>query len=95
MSKTGRNLFWQFWGKSPNRKVKKKFHDPKELIFLGRAVRIEYLSDKKHGTRYPGEKAVYYHDFTSPVALCMDEKAGGQLYLMGKKIKVTENGIEN
>lgn len=83
-----------FHGKNPRSVRKGKFHDPKTLIRLGKAVRIEYESNKFNGGG-DGRMAVYYHKFETPVTLYMDETGKRQLYLIGSKLKVTEAGIEN
>ncbi len=71
-----------------------QFHVPKTLIFLGQAISIVYLCNKKHGGG-DGRLTEYEHEFESPVDLFMDERGRVQLYLIGKKVVVTDNGIEN
>jgi len=71
-----------------------QFHIPKTLIFLGQAVAVVYLSNKKHGGGN-GTLIEYTHEFETPVDLFMDETGARQLYLIGKKVVVTDNGIEN
>lgn len=70
------------------------FHVPKTFIFLGQAVAIVYLANKKHGGG-DGTLIEYTHEFETPVDLFMDERGAVQLYLIGKKVVVTDNGIEN
>lgn len=84
----------EFHGKQPRARTRGRFHDPKTLIFLGRAVKIEYLSNKRHGGG-DGKYAVYVHKFETPVNLYMDETKKRQLYIIGSQLKVTEAGIEN
>ena len=72
----------------------RRFHYPRQLICLGRCTRVEYESDKWNGGG-DGTRAIYYHDHETPVYLYMDETGKRQLYLMGKKLKVTRAGIEN
>ncbi len=71
-----------------------QFHVPKTLIFLGQAVAVVYLANKKHGGGN-GTLIEYTHEFETPVDLFMDETGKTQLYLIGKKVVVTDNGIEN
>ncbi len=87
-------LFQRFHGKAPGRPTVGGFYDPKSLIYLGRAVAIVYESDKLHGGG-DGKTADYIHEFETPAALFMDERAGKQLYILGPQIKVTPHGIEN
>lgn len=70
------------------------FHVPKNLIFLGQAISIVYLCNKKHGGG-DGKLTEFEHEFETPVDLFMDERGAAQLYLVGRQLKVTENGIEN
>lgn len=86
--------YFEFHGRDAKRDRKAEFHVPKDLIVLGKAIAIEYECDKLHGGG-DGKKAVYRHKFETPVVLCMDERGRGQLYLVGKKLKVTEAGVEN
>ena len=84
----------EFHGKNPRRITSGKFHDPKNLIFLGRAHKIEYLSNKRNGGG-DGKTAIYVHTFSPGTKLYMDERKKGQLYILGARLKVTEDGIEN
>lgn len=86
--------YYRFHGKNPPRTRKKEFHVPKNLLILGKAHAIEYECDKLHGGG-DGKKAVYRHVFETPAYVCMDEREGKQLYIIGGRIKVTEAGIEN
>ncbi len=70
------------------------FHVPKNLIFLGQAVSIVYLCNKKHGGG-DGKLTEFEHEFETPVDLYMDETGKTQLYLIGKKVVVTADGIQN
>jgi hypothetical protein len=89
----------QFHGHASRQATRYNFHVPKGLIVLGRAVKIEYESDKLNGGG-DGKKAVYHHTFKkgrsneSPL-LAMDERKRGQLYIIGNRIVVTDRGIEN
>ncbi len=84
----------QFHGRSkaPYRMI--DFHHPKSLIFLGQAVEIVYLSNKKHGGG-DGKPCEFIHKFETPVDLYMDETGKHQLYLLGQKLHVNEDGIQN
>lgn len=84
----------QFHGRAKAPWVKTEFHYPKTLIFLGQAVSIVYLSNKKHGGG-DGKICEYEHEFESPVDLFMDERGKLQLYLVGKKLAVTSDGLIN
>jgi hypothetical protein len=83
----------KFWGRRPTRRTRVDFHNPQQLIFLGRAVAIEYECDKTHGGG-DGKVAVYRHAFGPYTLLCMDERNKDQLYVLGEKLKVTRAGIE-
>lgn len=87
-------LFHRFHGRAPTKKEVGGFYVPKSLVCLGRAVAIVYESDKLHGGG-DGKEAHYIHEFETPVGLYMDERAGKQLYIIGPKVIVTEDGIEN
>lgn len=82
----------QFHGKEPRRVTAKRFHVPEELVYLGRAVAIEYECSKNNGGG-DGTKAVYRHRFETHAILCMDSKAKGQLYILGSKLAVNSRGI--
>jgi hypothetical protein len=84
----------EFHGKNPRRQTGQRFHIPKQLVLLGKAVAIEYETDKLNGGG-DGRRAVYRHEFETPAIVCMDETAHNQLYVIGSKIKVTDAGIEN
>jgi hypothetical protein len=84
----------RFHGRKPRNVSTRKFHDPKTLIRLGRALKIEYVSNKFNGGG-DGKNAIYVHTFKPGATLYMDEKNGGQLYILGSRIKVTDAGIEN
>lgn len=84
----------EFHGKGPTKIYQKKINIPEKLIFLGYAHKIEYISNKLNGGG-DGKTAIYVHKFTRGTKLFADEKMGGQLYIMGKTLKVTDRGIEN
>lgn len=86
--------FKQFHGRAPKRVTVETFRIPKGLVYLGEAVSIVYRCDKLNGGG-DGKLAEYEHEFETPVALCMDETGKRQLYLIGKKLKVTDRGIVN
>jgi hypothetical protein len=67
---------------------------PKQLILLGKAHAIEYVTNKINGGG-DGTTATYRHVFETPCILAMDQSARNQLYIIGSKLKVTEAGIEN
>ena len=83
-----------FHGKMPRVARVRNFHVPDNLIFLGQAHQIVYISDKFNGGG-DGQLCEYIHTFETPVNLYMDETGKKQLYLMGNKLKVTHHGIEN
>jgi len=84
----------EFHGKNPSRRRKIDFHAPKRLVVLGKAKAIEYCCSKRHGGG-DGRNAIYRHEFETPMYLCMDERKGKQLYILGGRLKVTEAGVEN
>lgn len=86
------NHFQMFHGRRPRRVSKVNFHVPRSLTFLGKAISIEYECDKLNGGG-DGTKAIYRHEFETPVIVCMDERAMGQLYIIGPQIRVTDRGI--
>lgn len=86
-------LYHRFHGRYPSARTIGGFYDPKNLILLGRAVAVVYETDKLHGGG-DGKLAPYIHEFESPAALFMDEKAAKQLYILGQSIHVTRAGIE-
>lgn len=90
----GYRRFQEFHGRRPASVYRADFLIPRKLIFLGRAVAIIYEVDKKNGGG-DGRVSEYIHDFETPVGLFMDETGRRQLYLIGEKLKVTRDGIEN
>lgn len=90
----GLSRYFMFHGRRTRKRRNVFFHKPRELIVLGEAVAVEYACNKKHGGG-DGKKAVYRHEFETPVVLCMDERCRGQLYIIGKEVKVTSAGVEN
>jgi hypothetical protein len=82
----------QFHGRRSRKTASRPFHVPSSLVYLGEAVAVEYLSDKLNGGG-DGAKAIYRHKFSPGAVLCMDEKARGQLYILGSKIYVNDRGI--
>ena len=82
----------QFHGRNPTKREKIFMRYPKTLIQLGRAHAIEYVCDKFNGGG-DGRQAIYRHKFGTGAILCRDEK-DGQLYILGKNIRVTDAGIE-
>ena len=85
--------FEQFHGRPSRRVSSLDFHLPKNLVLLGEAVAVEYRTNKLNGGG-DGKMAVYRHEFETPVILCMDERAGKQLYIVGPQIIVDEEGIK-
>jgi len=83
----------EFHGHEPRYTRSHNFHVPRTLVLLGEAIAIEYRCDKLNGGG-DGRRAVYRHEFEGGAILAMDERAGGQLYILGRKIKVTDAGIE-
>jgi hypothetical protein len=88
------NPYNAFHGHGPRSVTRYDMHQPRQLIILGRATAIEYESDKVHGGG-DGKKNVFRHKFAPGTILAMDERAKGQLYIIGKRLKVTSAGIEN
>lgn len=84
----------QFHGRTRPKRGSIHFHNPKTLIWLGPVVSIVYLSNKKHGGG-DGNLCEYEHAFETPVDLFMDERGKMQLYLIGNRLTVTEDGIQN
>lgn len=83
----------QFHGFAPTELTSIPWHDPQELVYLGRALAIEYESDKVNGGG-DGEPCAYRHEFHKDNILCTDS-TGKQLYILGPKLKVEAPGIIN
>ena len=83
-----------FHGKNPRAARKKIFHVPENLVLLGKAHQIVYISNKKNGGG-DGKECEYIHTFETPCNLYMDETGRKQFYIMGARLKVTHHGIEN
>jgi hypothetical protein len=83
-----------FHGHEPRFEEEIEFTVPKDLIILGKAVAIEYKTDKLNGGG-DGKMAVYRHKFDTPSYVCMDQTGKRQLYIIGNRLKVTRAGIEN
>jgi len=88
----GDALYGKFHGRPHRQVTQANFHVPKELVYLGDAVAIEYACDKLNGGG-DGKKAIYRHEFAKGAILCMDETGKRQLYVLGMKIYVNERGI--
>ena len=94
MTTRARRAYKSFHGRQVRRVTSINFVPPKQLICLGRAVAVEYECDKNNGGG-DGTKAVYRHEFETPVLLFMDTTKKRQLYIIGSRLKVTNAGIEN
>lgn len=64
---------------------------PLVLVALGRAVAIEYESDKLNGGG-DGTKATYRHEFAPGDVLATDQD-GRTLYVLGPRLRVNSRGI--
>ena len=84
----------EFHGHTPRTKRQWNFHCPKGFVILGKAVAIEYRTDKLNGGG-DGKSAIYRHEFDKSALLLMDEKQRKQLYIVGEKLVVTDRGIEH
>jgi len=84
----------EFHGHAPRTRRSWNFHSPKGFVILGKAIAIEYETDKLNGGG-DGKKAIYRHEFDTPCLVLMDERQKEQLYIVGKKLIVTDRGIEN
>ena len=83
-----------FHGREPSVLSKIDFNVPEKLVYLGKAVAIEYSCKKRNGGG-DGRMATYRHTFKGGVILAMDKSAKKQLYIIGKNVRVTSSGIEN
>jgi hypothetical protein len=85
-----------FHGKPATKATPIRFEDPEVLIVLGRAVAIEYETDKINGApaSVAGKKATYRHKFGSGVLVCMDQTKK-KLVILGGKLRVESRGIVN
>jgi len=83
----------EFHGKESRRTTGVDFHIPKRLVFLGKAVAIEYRCNKLNGGG-DGKQAIYRHEFETPSVVCMDETGRKQLYIIGPQITVDGEGIK-
>lgn len=64
---------------------------PLVLVALGRAVAIEYESDKRNGGG-DGKKAIYRHKF-APDDIVATDQDGRTLYIIGPRLRVNSRGI--
>lgn len=64
---------------------------PLVLVALGRAVAIEYESNKKNGGG-DGKRATYRHEFHPGDILATDQD-GRTLYVIGPRLRVNSRGI--
>ncbi len=90
-SKAGMKRYRKFHGRAPS---KMRFVDlprPKEIIYLGRGVAIEYESDKvlEAGDRRLPKKRNYRHEFGAGVQIYTDPK-GQALFIKGGRFRVTD-----
>ena len=92
---SAKELYQRFHGHAVRWAKNFPFRQPSgPLVILGRAIAIEYECDKLNGGG-DGTKAIYRHEFETPAVVCMDETGRKQLYILGNKIIVTRDGIEN
>lgn len=91
---TARKRYKDFHGHGVRWRKTHNFHVPRTFVVLGKAVAIEYETDKLNGGG-DGKMAVYRHEFETPALVCMDETGKKQLYIVGKDLIVTDEGIEN
>jgi len=94
MTVRARKAYRAFHGRKVRKVTRVNFVPPKQLIYLGEAVAIEYACDKNNGGG-DGTMAVYRHEFETPVKLFMDTTKKRQLYIIGNKVRVTDAGIEH
>lgn len=80
-----------FQGEPVDKAVRVKKPSPRALVSLGRAIAIEYESDKFNGGG-DGEKAIYRHEFHKSDILATDQDAK-TLYIIGPKLRVNSRGI--
>lgn len=91
--KSAQVQYAEFHGRSPRGSTTVKLHRATHLVRLGRAVAIEYQTDKLHGGG-DGKTAVYRHEFSAGDALYVDQ-TGKQLHILGPRLAVREEGIVN
>jgi hypothetical protein len=63
---------------------------PKTLVALGEAVKVDYRSNK-----YTGRMATYTHSFKRPRPILATDPDAKHLHLVGGKVKITADGLEN
>jgi hypothetical protein len=83
--------FAQFHRRAPDRVTQIDLPPIRALVYLGKAVAIEYESDKRafrRDYRIPKSRR-YRHVFSRPVTL-YTEKSGRVLIVLGGKLKVTD-----
>jgi hypothetical protein len=79
--------FKTFHKKAPNRIGSVDFRIPKALVYLGKGVAIEYLSDKfALGSR---RERLYRHKFGAGVKLYTCPQ-GRKLFVFGGRLRVTD-----
>lgn len=80
-----------FQGEAPDSAREVRKPAPLVLVMLGRAVAIEYESDKLNGGG-DGTKATYRHEFAPGDVLATDQD-GRTLYVIGPRLRVNSRGI--
>lgn len=80
-----------FQGEAPDSAREVRKPAPLVLVMLGRAVAIEYESDKLNGGG-DGTKATYRHEFAAGDVLATDQD-GRTLYVIGPRLRVNSRGI--
>jgi hypothetical protein len=83
--------FKRFQGRAPNRVTAIELPYPKALVYLGRAIAIEYESDKvlKAGDRRQPRQRVYRHELGPGVKIYADPK-GRTVFMRGGRFRVTD-----
>ena len=92
MSKAARK-YEEFQGFGPDHVSDVEVPVLESLVFLGKAVAVEYECEKKNGGG-DGSNAIYRHEFHQDDILCCDP-SGKMLVVIGPKLRVEDRGIVN
>lgn len=88
--RTAVSRFEKFHGRRPDRLARIPFEQPKQLVYLGRGVAIEYESDKPDPRRKRSEKtSVYRHKLGAGVKIYCDPR-GKMVLVLGGRFRVTD-----
>ena len=96
MNKKSEDLYETFHGKKAKTRKTVTIPDIKELVYLGRAVAVEYECTKKNGVKSSrsGKRNVFRHEMPKGNILSTDS-TGRILIIRGPKLSIKESGINH